>query len=191
MPAGNLNNWRVPSMLVLIFVLLAAGIVTVGCRYYWNYERQFRAEAERQLSTIADLKADELVQYRKERLGDAVTLFENPAFSGLVRRFLEHPEDADAQQQVEDWTAKYMATDQYDLICLFDAQGVIRMAIPREPPISSFVLQTIPEILRSGRVIFQDFTRNEQDQHVHLALLVPILDEFGHEPSAGRSRPAD
>ncbi len=120
---------------------------------------------------------DELAQYRKERLWDADAFFKNPAFSGLVRRFLEHPEDAEALPQLQEWAAKYLVTEQYDLVCLFDAQGVIRMAVPAEPPISSFVSQNIPEILRTGQVIFQDFTRNEHDQRVYLALLVPIFDE--------------
>ena len=177
MPTRDLNKRRTPSVLVLIFVLLIAGIVTGGYRYYRNYERQFRDEAGRQLSAIAELKVDELVQYRKERLSDAATFFENAAFSGLVRRFLEHPEDAEAQQQIEDWSAKYLATDQYDLICLFDAQGVIRLAVPAEPPISSFVARHIPEILRLGQVTLQDFHRSEHDQQVYLALLAPILDE--------------
>ncbi len=163
--------------LLLIFAVLSLGIVVGGAFYYRHYERQFRAAAEHQLAAIAELKVDELAEYRKERLGDAATLFENPAFSGLVRRFLEHPEDADAQQQIQDWAAKYLATDQYDLICLFDVQGVIRMAVPPEPPISSFVSQNIPEILRSGQVTIQDFHRNEHDQRIYLALLVPILDE--------------
>ena len=177
---------------MLIFVLLAAGIVTVGYRYYRNYERQFRAEAEHQLSAIAELKVDELVQYRKERLGDAATFFKNAAFSGLVRRFLEHPEDAEAQQQIQEWAAKYLATDQYDLVCLFDAQGVVRMSVPAgRPPISSVVSQRIPEVLRSGQVTFQDFHRNEHDQRIYLTLLVPILDGSDHNQSAGRSRPAD
>ena len=162
---------------VLIFCLLAAGIVTTGYFYYRNYEQHFRDEAESQLSAIGELKVDELAQYRKERLLDAGAFFKNDAFSGLVRRFLEHPEDAEAQQQIEGWVVKYMATGQYDLICLFDAQGVIRMSVPPEPPISTFVLQNIPEILRSGHVTLQDFHRNEHDQRVYMALLVPILDE--------------
>ena len=132
--------------LVLVFCLLAAGIVTIGYLYYRNYERQFHSDAERQLSAVADLKVDELTQYRKERLLDAGAFFKNDAFSVLVRRFLEHPEDAEAQPQIEGWTVKYMGTDQYDLICLFDAQGVIRMSVPAEPPISTFVLQNIPDI---------------------------------------------
>ena len=163
---------------ILVFVVLVAVIVTAGHRYYRNYERQFRAEAGRQLSAVAELKMDELEQYRKERLWDASTLFKNDAFSGLVRRFLEHPEDAEAQQQIQTWAAKYLATAQYDLVCLFDAQGVVRLSVPAESPISSFVSQRVPEVLRSGQVTFLDFHRNELDRQIYLTLLVPILDEL-------------
>ena len=100
----------------MIFVLLVAGIVTAGCLYYRNYEQQFRAAAERQLTAIAELKVGELAQYRKERLEDASIFFNNTAFSGLVRRFFEHPEDADAQRQIQEWMAKCSATDQYELV---------------------------------------------------------------------------
>jgi PAS domain S-box-containing protein len=177
---------RVAYPLVLIFALIAAGIVASGYFYYRNYERHFRAEAENQLSAVAELKVDELAQYRKERLWDAATLFKNDAFSSLVRHFLEHPEDAKAPQQLQEWVAKYLATEQYDLVCLFDAQGVIRMSVPAgRPPISSVVSQRIPDVLRSGQVTWQDFHRNEHDQQVYLTLLVPILDGLDHSQNLG------
>jgi PAS domain S-box-containing protein len=172
---------RVAYTLVLSFAILALGMVVGGTFYYRNYERQFRAGIEQQLSTIAELKVIELVEYRKERWGDAATFFSNAAFSGLVRRFLNHPEDAEAQQQIQEWAVKYMATDQYDMVCLLDAQGVVRMSVPTgRPPISSVVSQRIPEVLRSGQVTFQDFTRNEHNQRIYLTLLVPILDGPDH-----------
>jgi hypothetical protein len=62
---------RVAYPLVLSFALIAAGIVTSGYFYYRHYYRHFRAEAGCQLSAIAELKGDELAQYRKERLWDA------------------------------------------------------------------------------------------------------------------------
>jgi PAS domain S-box-containing protein len=176
---------RVAYPLVLVFCLLAAGIVTTGYFYYRNYKRHFRAEAERQLSAVAELKVDELVQYRKERLWDAGTFFNNAAISGLVRRFLERPEDAEAQQQLQDWAAKCLATGQYDLVCLFDAQGVVRLSVPAESLISSFVAHHIPEVLRSGQVTFQDFHRNEQDQQVYLTLLVPIFERAENSQALG------
>jgi len=61
---------------LLVFVLLAAGIVATGTFYYRNYERHYRAEMERNLPAIADLKVGELVQWRKERLGGAPLLRE-------------------------------------------------------------------------------------------------------------------
>jgi PAS domain S-box-containing protein len=164
--------------LLLIFALLSLGIVAGGAFYYRHYERQFRAEAEQELSAIAELKVGELAQYRKERLEDAVIFFNNAAFSRLVRRFFDHPEDADAQLQIQEWTDKLMVTDQYDLVRLLDAQGVSRLSSPTEaPPLSSVVLQRIPEILRSGQVTFQDFHRNEHDRRVYLDILIPFFDE--------------
>ncbi|MGB7749689.1 MAG: PAS domain S-box protein [Verrucomicrobiia bacterium] len=182
MPARDSNNWRTPSVLVSLYVLLVVGIVTVAIFYYRNYARHFRATTEQQLSAIAELKADELLQYRKERLWDANAFFNNPAFSGLVRRFLDDPEDTEARQQIRAWAGKSLATVQYDLVCLFDAQGVIRMSVPAErTPISSDVSRRIPEVLRSGQVTFHDFHRNEHDQQIYLTLLVPIFD--GTDPS--------
>jgi PAS domain S-box-containing protein len=172
--------------LMLIFAILSLGIVVGGTFYYRHYERQFRAAAEHQLAAIAELKVGELAQYRKERMEDAAVFFENTAFSGLVRRFLDHPEDADAQQQIQEWIVKCTATDQYDLGCLFDPQGVIRMSIPAgRPPIASDVSQRIPEVLRLNRVSFQDFHRNEHDHRVYLTLLVPILNGPDHSQALG------
>jgi PAS domain S-box-containing protein len=169
---------RTEFAFALIFVLLAAGIVTVGYRYYRNYERNYYSEAERQLAAIADLKVGELVQYRKERLWDAGAFLNNDAFSVLVQRFLKDPEDVDAQWQIQEWAGKLMATDKYDHVRLLDDQGVTRLSSPVGlPPVSSFVSQSIPEILRSGQVTFQDFHRNEQDQRVYLNIMVPIFDE--------------
>jgi PAS domain S-box-containing protein len=169
--------------LVLIFALLSLGIVVGGAFYYRHYERQFRAAAEHQLAAITELKVNELAQYRKERLEDAAIFFHNAAFSGLVRRFFDHPEDAGAQRQIQEWTVKLVATGQYDLVRLLDAQGVNHLSMPAgAPPVSSVVSQRIPEILRLGQVTFQDFHRNEHDQRVYLDILIPLFDE----PNASR-----
>jgi hypothetical protein len=87
MKAVTREERRVAYPLVLIFALLAAGILTTGDLYYRHYERQFRADAERQLSAIAELKVNELVQYRKERLWDAATFFKNDALPDWYSAF--------------------------------------------------------------------------------------------------------
>jgi two-component system cell cycle sensor histidine kinase/response regulator CckA len=169
---------RAAYILILIFVLLAAGIVAAGSLYYRNYEKQYRAEVESQLSAIADLKVGELVQFRRERLGDGAILFRNASFSALVRRFLANPRDADAQRQIQVWIGKYQVHHHYDRVFLLDTRGVERMSAPTGPDsIAAIVSRRASETLRSGLVTFQDFYRNEHNQRIDLAVLVPIFDE--------------
>ena len=169
---------RAGFILLLVFVLLAGGIIAAGTFYYQGYKRQFSAEVARQLSSVADLKADELVQWRKERMGDGAILFKNSGFVALARRFLETPTDADAQQQLLDWMSKISQYGQYDRVWLLDAQTIACLSVPAgQQPSALATSQRAAEVLRSGQVTFQDFYRHEHDQRVYLAVLVPILDE--------------
>ena len=181
--AGRRVSNRPEWLLGTIFACLAAGIVTIGYFYCRHYERNYRSEVERQLSAIADLKVGELVQWRKERLGDGTMLFKNAAFSSLVRRFLEQPEDVDARRQLQGWSGKIQANYQYDRIFLLDAQGVERISAPDTPePVASHLVQDTAVILRSGQVTFLDFHHDAPGRPVHLGVLVPILDDsnVGH-----------
>ena len=119
-PAGDTGPHA--FALLLLFVILAAGIVGAGYLYFRNYENNYRAEVGRQLSAIAELKTSELVQYRTERLGDAAILFRNTAFSAMVRRFLANPADGEAHGQLREWLEKFQREKQYDQIRLLDAR---------------------------------------------------------------------
>jgi PAS domain S-box-containing protein len=175
----NQPTERLPrTLFLLVFVLLTAGIVTIGVFAYRHYERQYRTEVERQLSAIAALKVSELAQWRKERMADGDTLFQNAAISDLVRRLLEKPEDADAPRQLQIWFGKYAAHFRYDHIRLLDTQGVTRLSWPAGlSAVAPLVAEHAAEACRSGQVMFQDFYRSAYDQKVYLALLIPMLDE--------------
>ena len=181
LPGGD---FQPAFIFVLIFFLLAMGIVVTGYAYYRNFERHFRVEAEQQLAAIAELKVGELAQYRKERLGDAFILHNNPAFTQLARRFLESPADADAQRQLQAWLGKYQIHYQYNQVFLLDAQGGVRMSVPESPvPMSALISSRTAEVLRSGQPVFQDFYRHESSHRIYLSLMVPIHDEAdGNRP---------
>ncbi|MEK7667433.1 MAG: cache domain-containing protein, partial [Gemmatimonadota bacterium] len=177
-PAGS--SERAGRVLLVVSVIVAVGIVAVGYISYRHYEKQYRVQVERQLSAIAELKAGELARYREERLADGHMLFTNAAFSRLVRRVFEGPEDADAQRQLASRLFEYREHPAYDLVRLLDARGVTRFSDPAAAgPAPAAVLHAASEVLRSGRVTFLDFYRNEYDRKVHLAILIPITEERG------------
>jgi signal transduction histidine kinase len=167
---------RVGLAVLVMFILLAAGILTTGWLYYRNYQKQFKTGIERELSAIADLKVEDLTQYRKERLEDGFIFSQNAPFAALVRRFLEKPEDADAQRQLQIWIGK--CQPYYDEARLLDAQGVTRLSLLAGlPTVSASVFKGVSDVLRSGRVTIQDFYRSGQDQRIRLGVLAPIFDE--------------
>jgi PAS domain S-box-containing protein len=175
LPADGFRN---SFAFALFYFLLAVGIVTGGWIYYLNSQRNHRTQIEDQLSAIADLKVGELVHYRKERLADGAVLFKNEPLSALVRRFLGKTEDAEAQRQIQIWLGKYLTHYGYDEIRLLDAQGVTRLSLPAGlPTVSASVAKSASSALRSGQVTLADFYRSDNDQRIHLGVLVPILDE--------------
>ena len=171
------TEWFAPIALILIFGVLSLGIAATGYLYYRNYEKSYKAEVDRQLSAIADLKVAELVRWRKMRLRDSAIFHRNPVFSALVKRYLENPEDIESQEQIQTWLRHFQSSHQYVRFSLLDALGVERMSGPDKPkPVPPDLLQQILEILRSGQVSFWDLHREGEGLPIHLSVLVPILD---------------
>jgi PAS domain S-box-containing protein len=167
---------RVSYVFVLVFVLLTSGIVATGYFYYRNYEKQYRKEIEHQLSAIADLKVGELVQWRKERLGDAAVFYRNANFSIRFGQYLAMPKSVDAQTKLLTYVRQVREAYQYDRLCLYDAEMVERLSYPNGiEPTDSIFLRCASEVLRSRQIAFQDFCRDEHDGHVYLNILIPIL----------------
>ncbi len=175
---------RAAALFIIAFALLATGIVYAGFLSFKNYEKRFRVEVEAQLSAIAQLKVSELAHWREERLMDATILSRNSDLAALVRRYLADPGDLEAAQRLQGWLDAYHAStpsSPYAEVFLLDREGRARLratgtAAPTSPPGP----RQLAEALASGRVVFQDFTRDDQEQRISLALLVPIRETTDH-----------
>jgi hypothetical protein len=64
-------------LLAIVFIILAIGLISAGYFYYKNFKKTHRIGIEQQLTAIADLKVGEIVQWRKERLGNASVYYKN------------------------------------------------------------------------------------------------------------------
>ncbi len=167
----------VPASLVALFSVLILGILAAGFMYYRGYREHYRYEMEQQLSAIANLKTNEIVHWRRERLGDAAVLRGNPAFTSLVRRVISDPADAGALWTLRTWLKNLQAASQYDHIILYDTQGTLRLSVPPAGALAcNLIREHSGEVLRTDRVEFLDFHRHEKEEHVHLGILVPVID---------------
>ncbi len=174
----DVTERRAGYFFILIFTFLAIGISSTGYFYYRYHERYFRADMENHLSGVAKLKVGELALWRRERLADGAILLKNTAFSNLVRRFLENPEDKNAQQLLWVWIGAHMKSYQYKGVSLFDTHAALRMSAPEDwGQIDAYSVENISGIMRQGRVDFLDFHRDTPDGAVHLSVVIPIFSE--------------
>jgi PAS domain S-box-containing protein len=177
---------RTGYIFLFVFVLLSVGIATSGYYAYRNYEKNYRAEVESRLSVVADLKVHQIVKWRKERFGDGQIFYKNPIFSASVKRYIQNKKDRNAKTEILAWVGQIQSAFSYDLMMLLDSQLNTVLVYPENKERAHLVVdQKNTEMLHSGKIVFQDFYRNDQDQHIYLKILAPILEEFSPKQLIG------
>ena len=71
MRGPRLQEQSTPGHLIAIFIILTIIIAITGYFYYENQKNIIRKEKYRELKTIANLKVEQISNWRRERLGDA------------------------------------------------------------------------------------------------------------------------
>ena len=179
-------SWRFPFSYFVVFFVLALGVIAAGYLYYMNFARELRVQAERQLTSIAELKVNDISRWRKERMGDAQVLYNNSAFSSLIKSYFADRSDKDAERKLQNWLDSLRTAINYDRISIIDVNGdeVIHSGGASEP-ISPHIQAILLELANTQKISFLDFHRCMPDEAIHLAVVAPILDEGQGEKLLG------
>ncbi len=167
---------------LLAFAVLAAASSLAAYYFYRETELRFHQKVELQLLTVSELKTVELVRWRMERLWDAKLI--QKASMAAVRQLLETPHSLAAQRDVQDLLGKYPRQIGYDRVILLNAKGDTKMSLPyTQEPTDAILVEHAIAALQTGQAMLQDFYRDEYDQRVYLALIVPVFDkQEGNRP---------
>jgi PAS domain S-box-containing protein len=181
------HTGRALAVFLLVFALMAAGIISLGFLFFRDYKDHFRVQAEDQLRAINRMKITKLTEWRQERLGDARIFAQNQAFAALVERFLARPADIQARTRLEAWLGSYQTYGQYDRLFLVDIRGQQRISAPAAPAeYAEHMEKDTRTALSSRQVVFLDFHKHRTGAPIHLALLVPV---FSPGPGRAAGRP--
>ena len=167
-PADRSFAVRLAAILLALLVLIGFA----GLSFVRDQLDQVRNAVWRELDVVADQKAQELGQWREERLAEGRFLQQAPQISRDIKDFLARPDDAAARTRVVGWLEPIRGGDRYLEALLFDAEGNLRLAIPAstrdareriQPPSAQ------PPFLGPIR-------RNGQSGPIRLDLHVPLAD---------------
>jgi signal transduction histidine kinase len=165
---------RLPFLSWLILAFFALVVVAAGLLYTENFERRRRDDVSRELESIAALKVSELVQWRKERLGDGAVFSEAAYFRELVGRYGAERADPDSKARLTAWMRQVREAYGYDNIFLYDESGKAVLSYPEAGLVDPAIAQAVPATLRAGVIDFLDFYRNGEDGRVYLCVLAPL-----------------
>ncbi|MGC9471989.1 MAG: PAS domain S-box protein [Bacteroidales bacterium] len=167
-----------PLLLITAFFALAGLLVYFTISYFRNYRKEFIAQVEQELTSVAELKRSELIHWREERMADASVFYRNENFTGLVGRYFREVGDADAENRLRHWMKQVGEAYYYDRICVHDTSGRELIAWPPGTvPMPHVFHRDLQKALVSGNMVWEDFFINEHDGNIYLSVLTPIVSE--------------
>jgi PAS domain S-box-containing protein len=173
MQPAKVTSARQGRLLLGVFLLLS-GALGLGGDYYFRRQRQaFEADTHSKLQAIADLKAQQIDNWRQERINDATFFIKASMIRERFRRYLAHPEDAALKREISEWLALLQRPNRYEQIFLLDGHGRVRLGYPAAPPNRGFPAEA-RDARRTG---FSELYRDAESGRILLDLFAPLPDD--------------
>ncbi|MFH1019279.1 MAG: ATP-binding protein [Pseudomonadota bacterium] len=175
---------RAPYHLLLIFALLAGGIVLSGFLSFQKYEKEYRLGMGQQLSAIVALKATRIADWLAERRADATELASNRNFVGRVDKWLSNGAENERENIVFRLESIRLSHG-YEGIALLDADDRLMLQQGDPVKIAKPVTDAAARARTDGRVTRSDLYRDSTGR-IHLVWVAPIMTarENGLQPVA-------
>ena len=167
--------------LVILFASFFVAMVAIGVWYYLAQEYQIKTQKQNELSAVAELKVQDIVDWRNERFNDGLNITGNPLISQSVQAYLLDPQNAELKQQNISWLANIRSTYSYSTFFLLDTNGEILIRDNTHPEsIGSEEVSFTKQAAQSQRVMLSDLHFTSAGTAIRMDLIIPLLDSSQH-----------
>ncbi|MEI8044201.1 MAG: hypothetical protein WCL11_22515 [Verrucomicrobiota bacterium] len=172
-PTKRRDRWG----FLLILGLLSAGIIALGALYFNRHQAAARSVAQAELEAIADLKVQQIVSWRRERMADAELIRATPFYARRALDAMAQPGEARTRQMFTGWLDPLFAIGPYEQALLLDDKLNVCLVHPAAASrtLSEAARGSAEQALRTCQVVASDLHRSEKDAQVYLEILVPLV----------------
>ncbi|CAK0754084.1 two-component system, sensor histidine kinase and response regulator [Gammaproteobacteria bacterium] len=170
--AGSFSQWRLVIYTTIFITLLGGAIL-----FYRAQERLFRHEVEVNLLAIANLKIEQIVQWRTERLDDAAAVSDSVFLIDAVTRWLSQPEP-ELTANLQDRLNSMGRRKHYQDVILVDVQGQMRLHADDRPltVLNTMEMAIVKQALRDQHSVMTDLhIDNDNDSFIHINVVAPLF----------------
>ncbi len=171
------SSWYVLTILLFIVLVSVSGYATILLQ-----KRFLLEDKAKELDTIADIKVAELVQWRKERFAEGVSIRSNAMMAHRINDCITGTDKAAARQELIFWMSQRIDLGEYRSSTLVTPDGAEILSVPAlTTPLTQHHLDYVVEVVKEQELILADFHRDTDDSAYHIDLIIPILSAGGSQ----------
>jgi len=175
----NQQNKPLMKKLPMLVLSLAVFILIISCGYfYYRYEKKIlRKEQYSNLRTIADLKIDQITNWREERLADAQVIAESPFIRQNFSRWLLSQDSTLGKDLLERFALLKYNYKYEDVIIVSDGGKLLLGLNTNRKHIDSETIDYCNKAFQDKKAFLSDFYFSPAHDTIHLDIFAPILND--------------
>lgn len=157
-------------IIIISFIIVAITIIAGGYFAYIIQERAIINNRYYQLSAIKTLKVNQIVEWRKERIGDANIMLKNSLLTNEIKSFMGQ-EDSNSRDNILSWFNLLKKSYGYEAVILTDAEFNPIISTEEKLVYSPDHLNDYYDLLTKDSVVISPLHQtNEEDIHLTLGI---------------------
>ena len=165
------------KILISLFLVLSAGIIMSGILYYRSHEKEIRHNSEDVLRSVAQLKAEQIIRWRRERLGDASVISKELLFLESADAWLCRNEKT---EQIRDRLLNRMEITKqsygYQSLAMLDNAGNVILATDNNSIlIGPQVFRLFEKAMNTGEIVFGDSFICSLSKKIYIDIFAPLI----------------
>jgi PAS domain S-box-containing protein len=165
-------------------MIISASSILLGYFYYKGQKARLVKAKNLELSAIADLKVSQIVQWRNERLWDAILIGENTPFRKLSYEYLQSDYNSRLQPDIRSSLKSVTRSTGYKNALLIDSTGKVRDYFPdRDTLMGDNLRKMFPDLLKLETGILTDLHKTDKIKYIHLDLVIPLINPWRKDTS--------
>lgn len=166
---------KVPISLILLVIGVAL-LISLSGFYYFQFERQqTQLKSYNELKAVAKLKINQLKQWRKERLSEAIFFSEKSPFNVLAAQIVSG--DTTAIPLLREAYNHILSDDRFDNIIILNKNGkILFTAVEEMDTVDEKTREAAALAEQTGLIQMRDFYYCKQHQAIHIEFVSPLFD---------------
>lgn len=175
MKSDNLHNsLKLPKSTSWLYIFISFFFLASGILFYQIQKKDIFSNKASELVSVAELKVQQITEFRNERYSEARFLYGNQTFIRTVNNFIKN-RDSLSLSHLWDWTKPILNNHSYHSVLIIDAErkeNVIALGNPFKS--SEDIESSIRNCITSEKIIFGEITSGKED-FIYLPVFVPLI----------------